>query len=105
MLLSSEQDAYAAEPSCAAYLDDAPGGAGSGAAAAEMAAAFWRGVPAERVTRWSINFRALDGLIEISWYTYQLHRIAHGQDPDPGVWPWTVLLRMGWNMYAPRSAR
>lgn len=58
-----------------------------------------------RVQPKTTGFRALDGLIEISWYTYQLHRIAHGQDPDPGVWPWTVLLRMGWNMYAPRSAR
>jgi 2,4-dienoyl-CoA reductase-like NADH-dependent reductase (Old Yellow Enzyme family) len=58
-----------------------------------------------RVQPKTTGIRALDGLIEISWYTYQLHRIAHGQAPDPGVWPWTVLLRMGWNMYAPRSAR
>lgn len=49
--------------------------------------------------------RALDGLIEIAWYTHQIHRLARGQEPDPGVWPWTVLLRTAARMLSPRTAR
>ena len=55
-----------------------------------------------RVQPKTTGIRSLDGLIEVSWYTYQLRRIAHGQAPDPGVWPWTVLLRMAWQMLKQR---
>lgn len=41
--------------------------------------------------------RPLDALLEVSWYTWQLHRIAAGKEPDPGVWPWTVLAGMAWD--------
>jgi 2,4-dienoyl-CoA reductase-like NADH-dependent reductase (Old Yellow Enzyme family) len=51
-----------------------------------------------RVQPKTTGIRSLDGLIEVSWYTYQLRRIARGQAPDPAVWPWTVLLRMAWQM-------
>lgn len=38
----------------------------------------------------------LDGLLEVAWYSYQIKRMGKGLDPDPGVWPWTVLLKLGW---------
>jgi 2,4-dienoyl-CoA reductase-like NADH-dependent reductase (Old Yellow Enzyme family) len=38
----------------------------------------------------------LDGLLEVMWYSHQLHRIGDGGDPDPTVWPWTVLARTAW---------
>ena len=43
------------------------------------------------------GLRQLDGLLEVSWYTWQLHRLAAGREPDPGVWPWTVLAGMAWD--------
>lgn len=47
--------------------------------------------------------RALDGLIEVAWYTHQIHRLARGAEPDPGVWPWTVLLRTAARTLLPGS--
>jgi 2,4-dienoyl-CoA reductase-like NADH-dependent reductase (Old Yellow Enzyme family) len=38
----------------------------------------------------------LDGLLEVAWYSYQIQRMGRGLEPDPGVWPWTVLARLGW---------
>jgi hypothetical protein len=38
----------------------------------------------------------LDGMMEVSWYTHQLHRMGGGLEPDPKVWPWTVLVQYGW---------
>ncbi|MBM4365379.1 MAG: NADH:flavin oxidoreductase/NADH oxidase family protein [Deltaproteobacteria bacterium] len=38
----------------------------------------------------------LDGLLEVAWYSYQIKRMGRGLDPDPGVWPWTVLAKLGW---------
>lgn len=46
------------------------------------------------------GIRALDGLIEIGWYTHQIHRMGEGRDPDPKVWPWTVMAKMAWENLA-----
>jgi 2,4-dienoyl-CoA reductase-like NADH-dependent reductase (Old Yellow Enzyme family) len=40
------------------------------------------------------GIRQLDAISEIAWYTTQMHRMGKGLDPAPGLWPWTVLLRM-----------
>lgn len=40
---------------------------------------------------------ALDGLLEVAWYSHQIGRMSRGLDPDPGVWPWRVLLEVGWD--------
>jgi len=48
------------------------------------------------------GFTQLDSFIEITWYTYQIHRIANGQEPDPRVSPWWVLANMGWRTAAAR---
>lgn len=39
---------------------------------------------------------ALDGLLEVAWYSYQIQRMGRGLEPDPGVWPWAVLAKLGW---------
>lgn len=44
----------------------------------------------------------LDGLLEVSWYTHQIHRMGQGLEPDPGVWPWTVLAKTAWGMVTAR---
>jgi hypothetical protein len=36
----------------------------------------------------------LDGITEIAWYTTQIHRMGKGLEPDPGLRPWSVLLKM-----------
>ncbi|MFN7142849.1 MAG: hypothetical protein ACK4YP_03670, partial [Myxococcota bacterium] len=43
--------------------------------------------------------RGIDGLVEVVWYTHQIHRMGAGRDPDPGVWPWTVLAKTGWETF------
>jgi len=43
------------------------------------------------------GLRAVDGLVEIAWYTAQIHRLGLGRDPDPGLWPWRVLAGLAWD--------
>ena len=63
VLLSSEQDLYAPEPSVAVQWADAPlRDAAHGPAHGEMVRAFWAGVRPERVVRWSVSFHGLDSL-------------------------------------------
>jgi hypothetical protein len=40
------------------------------------------------------GFALLDGITEIAWYTTQIHRMGKGLEPDPGLRPWSVLLKM-----------
>ena len=51
------------------------------------------------------GLRMLDGLLEIAWYSDQLHRMGEGLDPRPGVWPWTVLAGLGWRTMTGRLRR
>lgn len=44
----------------------------------------------------------LDSLLEITWYSYQIHRIGNGQEPAPKVSPWWVLVKMAWGMVRAR---
>jgi hypothetical protein len=44
----------------------------------------------------------LDSLLEITWYSYQIHRIGNGQEPAPKVSPWWVLVKMVWGMVKAR---
>ncbi len=37
----------------------------------------------------------IDGFLEITWYTFQIHRIGAGKDPLPDVSPWRVFADMG----------
>ena len=40
--------------------------------------------------------RELDAILEVFWYTQQLHRIAAGRDPDPHRGNWRALLDAIW---------
>ena len=65
VLLSSDQDLYAPEPSVAVQWADAPlRDAAHGPAHGEMVRAFWAGVRPERVVRWSVAFHGLDSLAQ-----------------------------------------
>lgn len=48
-------------------------------------------VTESRVAPRRTGVASLDGLLEVSWYTWQLHRMGAGKEPDPKVWPWTVI--------------
>lgn len=50
----------------------------------------------------STGLRQLDGLIEVAWHSWQLKRMAEGKNPDPNVWPWTVLAHTVWDAVATR---
>ena len=64
VLIASEQDLYAPEPSVAVQWADAPlRDATHGPAHGEMVRSFWLGVAPERVTRWGVRFHALDSLV------------------------------------------
>ncbi len=39
-----------------------------------------------------IGIREADAILEVFWYTQQLHRIAEGLEPDPGRGNWWALL-------------
>jgi 2,4-dienoyl-CoA reductase-like NADH-dependent reductase (Old Yellow Enzyme family) len=41
--------------------------------------------------------KQLDGLMEVAWFSHQLHRMGEGKEPDPELWPWTVVGKMAWN--------
>jgi 2,4-dienoyl-CoA reductase-like NADH-dependent reductase (Old Yellow Enzyme family) len=43
-----------------------------------------------------VGLPMLDGLNEIFWYTHQLHRMAEGRSPDPGLSPWLSLATAAW---------
>lgn len=40
----------------------------------------------------------LDSLLEVYWYSFQIHRMAEGKEPLPGVSPWWVLAGLAWGM-------
>lgn len=43
-----------------------------------------------------VGVRELDAILEVFWYTQQLHRIAAGRDPDPHRGNWRALLDAIW---------
>ncbi len=47
--------------------------------------------------------RKLDGLLEVAWYNHQIHRMGIALDPDPKVWPWTVLAGVAWRALTARA--
>jgi 2,4-dienoyl-CoA reductase-like NADH-dependent reductase (Old Yellow Enzyme family) len=57
----------------------------------------------------STGFRFLDriGMMEITWYTWQIQRMARGRDPIPDASPLLVLLKNPWRIgsYAFRTKR
>jgi hypothetical protein len=44
-----------------------------------------------------IGLREADAILEVFWYTQQLHRIAAGLEPDPDRGNWWALLVALWN--------
>lgn len=48
------------------------------------------------------GLKAVDALLEVAWYSWQLKRMSLGKEPDPGVWPWTVLGHTAWDMMRAR---
>lgn len=44
-----------------------------------------------------IGLREADAILEVFWYTQQLHRIAAGLEPDPNRGNWWALLVALWN--------
>ena len=44
-----------------------------------------------------VGVRELDAILEVFWYTQQLHRIAAGLDPDPARGNWRALLDAVWS--------
>ncbi len=61
-------------------------------------------VSESRVRPRRTGFTQLDSLLEITWYSYQIHRIGNGKEPAPGVSPWWVLAKMVWRALASRRA-
>jgi 2,4-dienoyl-CoA reductase-like NADH-dependent reductase (Old Yellow Enzyme family) len=47
----------------------------------------------------SIGIRRADDLLQVAWFQRQLHRIADGLAPDPGLGRWSTVLRTGVQSY------
>lgn len=42
------------------------------------------------------GIKQVDGILEVYWYTRQLHRLAHGRPPEPRLGPWAAFGEALW---------